>query len=112
MESPFTKITRRQGDRWHSEGKFPLSAMKPKSLFVAVTGILSLLYLLNPTFGLAELIPDNFPLLGNLDEAAATTLLLACLAYFGVDLTRFFKASGNSSPEVVDVEGEVIEQPK
>ena len=30
-----------------------------------------ILYLLNPTAGLIELIPDNLPLVGNLDEAAA-----------------------------------------
>ena len=29
------------------------------------------LYLLNPTAGIIELIPDNLPLVGNLDEAAA-----------------------------------------
>ncbi|NJN17632.1 MAG: DUF1232 domain-containing protein [Oscillochloris sp.] len=39
---------------------------------IAIGGI----YLLNPTSGLIELIPDVFPLVGNLDEAAATALLL------------------------------------
>jgi len=34
-----------------------------------------LVYLLNPTAGLIELIPDNFPLVGNLDEAAAGLFL-------------------------------------
>jgi len=33
--------------------------------------IISLIYLLNPTFGVFELIPDNLPLVGNLDEGAA-----------------------------------------
>jgi uncharacterized membrane protein YkvA (DUF1232 family) len=43
----------------------------------AVLGIaLGILYLLNPTAGVLELIPDNIPLIGNLDEAAATTLVL------------------------------------
>lgn len=32
------------------------------------------IYLLNPTFGLLELIPDNFPVVGNLDEGAAALL--------------------------------------
>ena len=36
-----------------------------------------LVYLLNPTAGLIELIPDNFPLVGNLDEAAAGLVPLA-----------------------------------
>ena len=33
-------------------------------------------YLLNPTAGTLELIPDVLPLVGNLDEAAATALLI------------------------------------
>ncbi len=43
----------------------------------AVLGIiLGIIYLLNPTAGFLELIPDNLPLIGNLDEAGATALLL------------------------------------
>jgi hypothetical protein len=34
------------------------------------------IYIINPTAGLAELIPDVIPLVGNLDEAGATALLL------------------------------------
>ncbi len=62
-----------------------------RSILVALIGILALLYLLNPTFGVFELIPDNIPLIGNLDEATAMMLLIAVLRYFGWDLTRFFK---------------------
>ena len=54
-------------------------------------GCLSLLYIINPGAGLFELIPDNLPLVGNLDEAAAVTLLLMCLRYFDIDLTRLFR---------------------
>ncbi len=49
------------------------------------------MYLLNPSFGILELIPDNLPVIGNLDEASATALLLSSLAYFGIDLTHLFK---------------------
>ena len=49
------------------------------------------LYILNPTAGLFEFIPDNLPLVGNLDEAAAVALLLMCLSYFGIDLPNIFK---------------------
>jgi uncharacterized membrane protein YkvA (DUF1232 family) len=63
-----------------------------KSLVVAVLGLLAALYLVNPGAGIFELIPDNFPLIGNLDEAAAVVLLLNCLSYFGIDLgNRFFR---------------------
>jgi hypothetical protein len=43
------------------------------------------LYLLNLGFILVEIIPDNGPIFGNLDEATAMALLMNCLAYFGVD---------------------------
>jgi len=46
---------------------------KPVALVVA---FLSFVYLLNPTLGLFELIPDNLPGIGNLDEGAAGALLL------------------------------------
>ncbi|MBN1959179.1 MAG: DUF1232 domain-containing protein [Desulfuromonadales bacterium] len=61
-----------------------------KKTAVLLLGIFSLLYLLNPTAGIFELIPDNIPLIGNLDEAAAITLLLMCLRYFGYELPNLF----------------------
>lgn len=42
-------------------------------------------YLLNPTAGFIELIPDNLPIIGNLDEAAATALLIYCVQYLRGD---------------------------
>lgn len=61
-----------------------------KHIAVVVLGVISLLYLLNPTAGFFEILPDNLPGVGNIDEAGATALLLACLAYYGIDATRFF----------------------
>jgi len=56
---------------------------------LAVVGvILSALFLLNFTMGIFE-IPDNLPIVGNLDEVAATALLLACLRYLGLDVLPF-----------------------
>lgn len=66
-----------------------------KSLVALGLGALSLVYLLNPGAGIIDLIPDNLPILGNLDEAAATLLLLNCLAYFGLDLRNLM---GRRSP--------------
>ncbi len=62
-----------------------------KSVIIAILGLLSLVYIINPTAGFIEFIPDNFPIVGNLDEAAATALLLSCLGYFGIDLFNLFK---------------------
>jgi len=62
-----------------------------KGFFVAIIALFCGFYLLNPTWGFIELIPDNVPFLGNLDEATAAAVLIACLRYFGYDLTRFWR---------------------
>jgi len=62
-----------------------------KTIAVIFLGILSLLYILNPGAGIFELIPDNIPIIGNLDEATAVMVLLACLRYFGIDIGNIFK---------------------
>lgn len=50
---------------------------------VVIAGV-CVLYLLNPTAGVLEFIPDNLPLIGNLDEAAAVTGLLMSLSTMGI----------------------------
>lgn len=66
--------------------------MKQNNIFkniLAIIGILfGLIYLLNPTAGVFELLPDNLPIIGNLDEASAVMLILACLRHFGIDLFK------------------------
>ena len=63
--------------------------MKKPGIFLL--GLFCLIYLLNPGAGIFELIPDNLPLIGNLDEAAAVATLLMCLNYFGISLPDFFR---------------------
>lgn len=70
-----------------------------KAIVVIVLGVLSLLYILNPGAGIFELIPDNIPILGNLDEATAVMVLLACLRYFGIDIGNIFKRRENKRIE-------------
>ncbi|MBL9151263.1 MAG: DUF1232 domain-containing protein [Verrucomicrobiales bacterium] len=60
------------------------------SILVGLVGLVSALYLFNPTAGVFELIPDNFPVFGNLDETAAAAFLISALAYFGIDFGRLF----------------------
>ena len=62
------------------------------SLVVGGLGIFSLIYLFNPGAGFIEFIPDNIPVVGNLDEAGATALLISCFAYFGLDMTKIIPA--------------------
>ncbi len=59
-----------------------------KSLFILISGLLSGLYLANIGAGVVEIIPDNIPVAGNLDEFIASLLLLNCLAHFGLDLRK------------------------
>lgn len=49
---------------------------------ILIAGV-CIVYLINPTAGLLELIPDNIPIIGNLDEAAAVTGLLMALSSMG-----------------------------
>jgi hypothetical protein len=61
-----------------------------KKIIVGFIGFVSGLYLINPGWGIFELIPDHIPFIGNLDEGGATFLLLSSLAYFGLDLRHIF----------------------
>ena len=62
-----------------------------KKLGIILLGLFCLIYLLNPGAGIFELIPDNLPFIGNLDEAAALATLLMCLKYFGINLPDIFR---------------------
>lgn len=78
-----------------------------RDLFVLATGILSVLYLLNFTVGVVEFLPDNMPIIGNLDEAAATALLINCLAYFGINIGHLFRRKDENAkppPKVHDID--------
>lgn len=65
---------------------------KLKTIVVILGGLLGVLYILNPTAGLIEIIPDNIPIIGNLDEAGAFFLILGCLRHFNIDPTSLFKS--------------------
>lgn len=62
-----------------------------KKILAVIVALLSALYIINPGFGVFEFIPDNIPLVGNLDEATATGLLIASLRYLGVRLPSIFE---------------------
>lgn len=53
-----------------------------KNIAVLLSGLVGALYLLNFGAGIFELIPDNLPIIGNLDEAGAAAMLIHCLTYF------------------------------
>jgi len=76
-----------------------------KSFLVALTAIFSVVYLLNPTAGI-DFIPDFLPFVGNLDEATAMAILVACMRYFGFDIAGFF---GKKTPELRSAKGRVVD---
>jgi hypothetical protein len=76
------------------------SSAPPQSFvgkLMAIAGVLvSLVFLANLTFGIIPLeIPDNLPLIGNLDEVFFTGVLLTSLGYLGIPLIPNFRAAAN-----------------
>jgi hypothetical protein len=56
---------------------------------VYVMAFIGLIYILNPTLGIFELLPDNLPLVGNLDEGLAFLLIwFGLVEYFGRKATQ------------------------
>ena len=66
-----------------------------REFVIILIALLAVIYLVNPTAGILELILDNFPLIGNLDEAGATLILVNTLAYYGLDLSKLLGARSN-----------------
>ena len=55
------------------------------------TIVLGGIYIINPTAGVFELIPDVVPVLGNLDEAALMFLIFGAMRYLGWTLPEFIE---------------------
>ncbi len=77
--------------------------MALKKILIFLVVLLSIIYILNPTAGVFEIIPDNLPLIGNLDEAAAVALLLMCLKYFDIDLPNIFRR-GETEDKTINID--------
>lgn len=75
----------------------PLSLRGIPMWMIYLSALLGALYILNPTLGVLEFIPDNLPIIGNLDEGVAFTLL-----WYG--LVEFFEGPKYHSPPVADVD--------
>jgi hypothetical protein len=65
-------------------------------LIIGLAGV-ALIYLIYPSLGIFELIPDAIPVLGSLDEASATIILINTFRYYGFDFTRFY---GRRTPQL------------
>ncbi|MFN5538806.1 MAG: hypothetical protein ACK481_01920 [Candidatus Melainabacteria bacterium] len=80
-----------------------------KNLVIGGLAAFSAVYLVAPTGGLFEFIPDMVPFIGNLDEVTATMMLLAALKYFGFDLMEMFTGESNSNDQ--EIKPEAGDQP-
>jgi len=60
----------------------PLSLRGMPVWLVYLAAIMGTIYLFNPTAGFIELLPDNLPIVGNLDEGAAMLLIWYGLVEF------------------------------
>lgn len=55
----------------------PLSKYGWPVWLVYTLAVIGVIYLLNPTAGILEFLPDNLPYVGNLDESVAVMLVLS-----------------------------------
>ncbi|HQV78168.1 MAG TPA: DUF1232 domain-containing protein [Chitinophagales bacterium] len=65
--------------------------MKKQDISVIAVALVAFFYIINPTAGFIEFIPDNIPIIGNLDEAGAVFIIISALNYFGFKLPNIFK---------------------
>ena len=69
-------ITRTNRDEERTSGPMtPLSSKGWPKWGIYTAAFLGLIYLLNPTAGIIEILPDNLPWIGNIDEGAAAVAL-------------------------------------
>ncbi len=61
-----------------------------KEMVIVFIGLFAAVYLVYPSLGVFELIPDAIPLVGSMDEAGATVLLVNTLNYYGINLTALY----------------------
>ena len=78
----------------------PLTARGWPRWIVLGLAALGLLYIVSPTLGLFELLPDSLPIVGNLDEGAAFLLI-----WYGImELVEGRKTAGTVTPPPPPVE--------
>ena len=72
-----------------------------KRFLIIASGVVSGLYILNPGFGVFELIPDTIPIIGNLDEGAAAYVIISVIAYLrGKDFGLFSKSNEEANTDI------------
>jgi uncharacterized membrane protein YkvA (DUF1232 family) len=65
--------------------------MKIRKIGAIFLILLCIVYVLNPTAGVFELLPDNIPFLGNVDEVLAVSLIIAASRYLKYGTFRLIR---------------------
>jgi hypothetical protein len=89
MMHTMTKVT--DADKQEKSGTTPVRPKQPLWAKIVAWGVIATgaVYIANPTLGVFELLPDNLPGVGNLDEAAVVFIILAAMRYLGMRLPEF-----------------------
>jgi len=58
-----------------------LQSLAMRKLTAVILALLSVFYLINPTAGVFELLPDNIPYVGNVDEGLAAYVLFSSIEF-------------------------------
>jgi hypothetical protein len=78
-----------------------------KRILIVLAGLLSAVYLFNPGAGIFELIPDNIPGIGNVDEGLAAYVLFSVVSYLlGKNVGMFGAKSSEEKGGAKKIEGE------
>jgi hypothetical protein len=65
--------------------------IKPmKTISLVILALSSIIYLLNPKAGIFEALPDNIPVVGNINEGLASFILYSSIEYFRGRQIGFF----------------------
>jgi len=94
------------------KGKFlrvPLSFRGWPKWLVFTLSAVGVVYILNPTLGVFEFLPDNLPIIGNLDEGLAYLLVYYGIMEFIGPYLNFNKPT--QGDDVINAEWEEDKQP-
>lgn len=61
-----------------------------KEMMIIALAVVAVIYLMYPSLGVFELIPDAIPIFGSIDEASATLILINTFRYYGFDISRLY----------------------
>lgn len=76
-------------------------------MWATLAAVFSGIYLINPTGGFVEFIPDYIPIIGNLDEATVTALLIWAISVLrGKEIS--YKGS-NTAEKAKPADAEVVD---